>query len=85
MEYHPARRRPGLFAPPTIEQAAALAVAARYLSTSGAAAGSRLLGWRVDSGEDALALALCDSLLAGAALCIGLLDLAGDSPEVGQG
>src|SRR5687767_3750517 len=67
-----------LFAPPDTDEAAALAVAARYLSRAGTAAGSRLLGLRVDAGEAALAVALRDSLLAGAALCAGLLD-----PEAG--
>jgi hypothetical protein len=63
-----------LFAPPDADEAAALAMAARDLSRAGTAAGSRLLGLRVDPGEAALAEAVRDSLLAGAALCVGLLD-----------
>jgi len=64
-----------LFVPPDIDEAAALAVAARYLSRAGTAAGSRLLGLRIDPNEATLIEATRDSLLAGAALCDGLLDL----------
>lgn len=65
-----------LFVPPDVDEAVALAAAARYLSRAGTAAGSRLLGLRIDPNEATLIEATRDSLLAGAALCDGLLDLA---------
>ncbi len=67
-----------LFVLPDTDEAAALAVAARYLSRAGTSAGSRLLGLRIDPGEAAFMESMRDSLLAGAALCDGLLDIAAD-------
>jgi hypothetical protein len=69
------------FAPPDADETAALAVAARYLGRAGTSAGSRLLGLRLDPGEAALVESLRDSLLAGAALCDGVLDLVGEARD----
>ena len=67
------------FAPPTPMEAVALARAAAYLGRAGTEAASRLLGtWAVPD-EAALLETLRDQLLAGAALCDGLLDLAADA------
>ena len=65
--------------PPSAAEAAALAAAARFLGRSGTRVASRLLGGDTDPGEAALLGALRDQLLAGAALCEGLLDLAADA------
>ena len=68
---------------PSAAEAAALAAAARFLERSGTRVASRLLGCGADPGEAALLGALRDQLLAGAALCEGLLDLtagAGGAP-----
>ena len=61
---------------PSAAEAAALAAAARYLDRAGTRVASRLFGDSADPGEAALLGALRDQLLAGAALCEGLLDLA---------
>jgi hypothetical protein len=69
-----------LFPPParpTPAEADALARAAAYLGRAGTAVASHLLGADAAAGDAALAAALRDQLLAGAALCHGLLD-AGD-------
>jgi hypothetical protein len=62
---------------PTPVEADALARTAAYLSRAGTAVASHLLGADDTAGEAALAAALRDQLLAGAALCDGLLE-AGD-------
>jgi hypothetical protein len=60
---------------PTPAEAMALAGAALYLDRAGIALASLLLG-RDDAAADAeLAVTMRDQLLAGAALCRGLLDL----------
>ncbi len=75
---HP--RQPTLpFAPPDPAEAAALAHAAAYLARAGTQAASRLLAAPADA---ALLGALRDELLAGAALCDGLLDLLPDASSV---
>ncbi|MDP9473039.1 MAG: hypothetical protein M3Q71_20645 [Chloroflexota bacterium] len=76
---HP--RYPDLpFMPPDAAEAVALARAAAYLSRAGTQAASHLLA---ASAEAALLVAVRDELLAGAALCDGLLDLVA-SPETRQ-
>ena len=72
-----------LFSPPDPTEAVALAAASRYLARAGTAAASRLLAGRGDPGEAALLEGLRDQLLAGAALCDGLLDLAAAPPGAG--
>lgn len=67
---------PPVVPPPEPAEAAALAVAARYLGRAGTQAASRLLDDRSVPGDAALLAALRDQLLAGAALCDGVLDLA---------
>ena len=61
--------------PPTPAEAAALASAACYLKRAGTEAASRLLVTGPASSQTALFEALRDQLLAGAALCDGLIDL----------
>lgn len=63
------------FAPPDSADAAALARAAAYLTRAGTETASQLLAARADA---VLLTAVRDELLAGAALCDGLLDLATD-------
>ena len=65
------------FRPPDADEAAALARSAAYLARAGAEAASRLLGAAGSDPRDALWAAVRDELLAGAALCEGLLDLPG--------
>ncbi len=65
------------FRPPDAEEAAALVRSAAYLARAGAEAASRLLGAAGSDPGDALWAAVGDELLAGAALCEGLLDLPG--------
>lgn len=72
---------PILFAPPSAAEAAALAADGGYLTRAGTQAASRLLATRSDPYEAALLAGLCDQMLAGAALCDGLLDLASERPE----
>ena len=74
---------PILFAPPTAAEAAALAVVVAYLTRAGTQAASRLLVTRPNPNEAALLAGLRDQILAGAALCDGLLDLAADRPGSG--
>ena len=62
--------------PPSTAEAAALAVVARYFGRAGTQAATLLLGDAVDPKEAALLGDLRDQLLAGAALCEGLLALA---------
>ena len=69
-----------LFRPPAADEAAALAVAARYLSHAGSAASTHLLGRQLDAGDLTLPEAVRDSLLAGAALCAGLLNADTNAP-----
>jgi hypothetical protein len=59
---------------PTPTEAVALAGAAAYLNRAGTAVASRLLGADDTDSNAALAAALRDQFLAGAALCHGLLD-----------
>jgi hypothetical protein len=74
---------PILFAPPSDAEAAALAVVVGYLTRAGTQAASRLLVTRIDPNERALISGLRDQMLAGAALCDGLLDLTGDQSGTG--
>jgi hypothetical protein len=59
---------------PTPVETDALARTAAYLSRAGTAVASHLLGADTVTGNAALAAALRDQLLAGAALCHGLLE-----------
>ena len=61
--------------PPTASEVAALSVAAAYFARAGTQVASRLLDGSDGSGGAALLGALRDNLLAGAALCDGVLDL----------
>ena len=63
--------------PSTPAEAADLAAAASFLARAGTKAATRLLDERSVPGDAALLAALRDQLLAGAALCAGVLDLAG--------
>ena len=74
---------PVLVAPPSAAEAAALAVVVAYLTRAGTQAASRLLVARPNPNEAALLAGVRDQLLAGAALCDGLLDLAADRPGGG--
>ena len=75
---------PILFAPSSDAEAAALAVVVAYLTRAGTQAASRLLVARPNPNEAALLAGVRDQLLAGAALCDGLLDLAADRPGAGK-
>ncbi len=70
---------------PTAAEADALAVVAAYLSRAGTTASTLLLAHGRDAGHPTLLAALKDQLLAGAALCDGLLDLVPDGPDRGRG
>ena len=70
--------RPFPFPAPTPAEAAALALAAAYLSRAGTHAASALLVQWSPPEAAALFESLRDQMLAGAALCDGLLDLAPD-------
>ena len=70
--------------PPDPGEAEALARVAAYLARAGTAAASRLLAGWSDPGEAALLEDLRDSLLAGAALCDGILDLVGELRRAGE-
>ncbi len=61
--------------PPEPAEADALAVAAAYLARAGTAAATLLLDPQCLAADGALTAALRDQLLAGAALCDGVLDL----------
>jgi hypothetical protein len=64
--------------PPTEAEANALETASAYLNRAGTQVASRVLGCPVPTG-DVVALAdFSNALLAGAALCAGLLDLPDD-------
>ena len=67
--------------PPSAHEADALAVAARYLRRVGTATATQLLGGRPDPGDEALLCALRDSLLAGSALCEGLIEARIDAED----
>ena len=71
------------FPAPTAAEADALAVAAAYLSRAGTHAASALLARWPPPEVAALVESLRDNLLAGAALCDGLLDLAPDRAPAG--
>ncbi len=60
--------------PPNLAEVAALRCAGDYLTRAGTSAASTLLG-AGGTAEPDLLVDLCDSLLAAAALCAGLLDL----------
>ncbi len=60
---------------PSPVEAAALVVAAAYLGRAGTTESTLLLDHRADLAHPELIAALWDQLLAGAALCDGLLDL----------
>lgn len=76
---------PILFPPPSDAEAAALAVVVGDLTRAGTQAASRLLATQPDPDDAALLCGLRDQLLAGAALCDGLRDLAADRPGIGYG
>ena len=69
--------------PPTASEVAALSVAAAYFARAGTQAASCLLDGADGSGGAALLGALRDNLLAGAALCDGVLGLAAERPGTG--
>ena len=69
--------------PPSASEVAALSVAAAYFARAGTQAASRLLDGSDGSASAALLGALRDNLLAGAALCDGVLDLAAERPGSG--
>jgi hypothetical protein len=60
---------------PSAAEAAALAVAAAYLARAGTTAATLLLGPGAGLGHPELFAAVRDQLLAGAALCSGILRL----------
>lgn len=60
---------------PLPDEAAALAVAARYLHRASTAASTRLLSVPSATGDAALLVTLRDSLLSAGELCAGVLDL----------
>ena len=65
--------------PPNLAEVNALRCAGNYLTRAGTSAASTLLG-AGGTAEPDLLVDLCDSLLAAAALCAGLLDLV-ETPE----
>lgn len=65
---------------PTDAEAAALQTVRAYLTRAGTQVASRVLGCPDPTGEVAAQADLRNALLASAALCVGLLDLARD-PE----
>ena len=66
------------FPPPDPSERAALAIAAAYLARAGTTTATRLLG--VPAGDTTgLWASLQDQMLAGAALCDGLVDLVDDA------
>ncbi len=69
---------------PSPAEAAALGLVAGYLARAGTTAATLLLADPADLGHPALFSALRDRLLAGAALCAGLLDLLADPPDGGR-
>ena len=68
---------------PTAAEAEALAVAAAYLHRAGTQTASVLLGQWSPPEVAALFEAMRDQMLAGAALCDGLLDLPTDRARAG--
>lgn len=81
MATHAPSPRFSIVMPPTIAEAAALAVAAAYLNRAGTHAASLLLGHAPTAPDGPLLEAVRDQLLGGAALCDGLLDVADDGGE----
>ena len=71
------------FPAPTPAEAEALAVAAAYLSRAGTRTASILLGQWSPPEVAALFESLRDQMLAGAALCDGLLDLPSERARAG--
>jgi hypothetical protein len=63
---------------PDEEQAVALQIASEYLTLAGTQSASRLLGCPRVDGETALLAEFSNSLLTGAALCAGLVEMAGE-------
>jgi hypothetical protein len=61
--------------PPTDAEAAALETVRTYLARAGTQVASRVLGCPDPTGEAAALADLGNALLAGAALCAGLLEL----------
>ena len=66
---------------PTPREADALAAASRYLARAAAAVGTRQLSPLLPPREAVLLDALHDQILAGAALCDGMLELTGSPAE----
>ena len=66
------------FSLPDEEQAVALQIASEYLTQAGTQSASLLLGCPRVDGETALLAEFSNSLLTGAALCAGLVELAGE-------
>ena len=68
------------FPPPSDDQTAALQTVSDYLNQAGTQVASFLLGCPPLDGETAILAELSNSMLRGAALCAGLLELM-DEPQ----
>lgn len=64
------------FPPPSDEQAAALRTASEYLKLAGTQAATFVLGCPPLNGDTAMLAEFSNAMLSGAALCMGLLELA---------